>query len=384
VPPPSIRAAAGSRVEFVGLPSEAEEAIGTSVSLYSGAGGLDIGFAAAGFRPIWANDIDPVAVATYNRLFDDHAARAGDIGQQQDIPGEGAADLVVGGPPCQGFSVAGKMDPDDPRSRHVWDFLDVVDRVRPRAWCMENVKALAANRRWTMLLRALIERGENIGDGYRVTLLVLNASCFGVPQARERMFLIGMANGAEVEPEATTAEAPPTVRDVLALLPRYGEPGNDTICPARVTTARKPVLRLSPYAGMLFNGQGRPLNLDAPAPTLPASMGGNRTPIIDQEQLDYGSDPWVVEYHRRLWVERKPPLRRVPRRLRRLTLEEAAAIQTFPRKMMLQGTIGQQFRQIGNAVPPGLAYHVALAIRRALARDRAVDAPSESALELVA
>jgi DNA (cytosine-5)-methyltransferase 1 len=135
---------------------------------------------------------------------------------------------------------------------------------------------------------------------------------------------------------------------------------------------------------MLFNGQGRPLNLEAPAPTLPASMGGNRTPIIDQEQLDSGSDPWVITYHHRLWHERKKPLkRRVPRRLRRLTVEEAAAIQTFPLGMRWAGTQGQQFRQIGNAVPPTLAFQVATAVRRALEQDEAANAPSEE-LELVA
>lgn len=379
--------AARSSIEFVPLPSEVDEVVGTAVSLFSGAGGLDIGFAAAGFRPVWANDIDPVAVATYNRLFDGHG-RTGGIRHggelRRDVPGKGAADLVIGGPPCQGFSVAGKMNPDDPRSRHVWDFLDVVERVEPRAWCMENVKALARNRRWTTLLDGLIDRGEQIGDGYRVTLLVLNSSHYGVPQARERMFLIGMANGAEVVPQPTTEHAPPSVGDVLALLPPYGEPGNDTACPAKVTAARKPVLRLSPYAGMLFNGQGRPLNLDVPAPTLPASMGGNRTPIIDQEQLDGAGEPWVVEYHRRLWTERKPPLRRVPVRLRRLTVEEAAAIQTFPPEVEWEGTLGQKFRQIGNAVPPGLAYHVALAIRRALAQDAPVDEAEHHELELVA
>lgn len=361
---------------------------GTTVSLYSGAGGLDIGFAAAGFRPIWANDIDPVAVATYAKIFGDGHARAGDLGDGEelraDVPGAGAADLVIGGPPCQGFSVAGKMNPHDPRSKHVWQFLNVVRRVKPRAWCMENVKALAENRRWSGLLNSLIDAGKRAGDGYEVTLLVLNASHYGVPQARERMFLIGMANGERIEkPRPTTADAPPTIRDVLAMLPPYGEPGNDTVCPARVTTAKKPVLRLSPYAGMLFNGQGRPLNLDAPAPTLPATMGGNRTPIIDQEELDHESDPWVVSYHRRLWTERKKPLRRVPNHLRRLTVEEAAAIQTFPLGMKFQGTLSQQFRQIGNAVPPTLAFHVASAIRSALEQDGAVDVAARE-LELVA
>ena len=69
------------------------------------------------------------------------------------------------------------------------------------------------------------------------------------------MFLVGMRNGASVDVPMTTANAPPTVRDALKLLPRYGEPGNDTACPAKVTSARKPVLRRSPFAGMLFNGQ---------------------------------------------------------------------------------------------------------------------------------
>ena len=104
------------------------------------------------------------------------------------------------------------------------------------------------------------------------------------------MFLIGMRNGAAVTASATTAESPPTVRDALRPLPRYGEPGNDTL--ARPGHARsKARARRSPFAGMLFNGQGRPLNLDAPAPTLPATMGGNRTPIIDQEQLENGGEP---------------------------------------------------------------------------------------------
>jgi DNA (cytosine-5)-methyltransferase 1 len=370
-----------ARLQIVPLPGDVKEHIGTAVSLYSGAGGLDLGFAAAGYTPVWANDIDPLAVATYNKLFDGHAARTGDI-REQELPAAGSADLVIGGPPCQGFSVAGKMDPDDPRSRHVWDFMDVVEHVQPRAYCMENVKALAENRRWQLLHRGLIERGE--GLGYTVTPLVLNASHYGVPQARERMFLIGIKDGPHVEVAATTRLRPPTVRDALALLPAHGELGNDTICPAIVTTARTPVLRRSPYAGMLFNGQGRPLNLDAPAPTLPATMGGNRTPIIDQDELELGSDPWVVDYHRRLWHERKKPLRRVPSRLRRLTVEEAAAIQTFPLGMKWEGSLSQQFRQIGNAVPPTLALNVAKAIRAALEQDGADHESAAQSLELVA
>lgn len=337
------------------------------VSLYSGAGGLDLGFFRAGFETVWANDIDPDAVDTYNRTFAalgaTHRATEGDI-RRQELPDRHTAEVVIGGPPCQGFSVAGKMNPNDPRSRHVWDFLGVVKHVQPQAFVMENVMALAVNQRWAGLRGALIEKAER-ELGYTTTLLTLRASAFGVPQNRDRMFLVGFKNGATISPVAITADAPPTVREALSTLPAYGTSGNNTLCTARVTPAKTPVLRRSPFAGMLFNGQGRPLNLDAPAPTLPASMGGNRTPIIDQHQLEHGGSHWVIGYHRRLWAG-GPPVSRIPRRLRRLTLEEAAAIQTFPPEMKWAGRLGSRFKQIGNAVPPELAYHVAMAVRRAL------------------
>lgn len=340
------------------------------VSLYSGAGGLDIGFAAAGFYPVWANDIDPDAVKTYNAYFGQflkHEASCGDI-RRQTLPERGSAALVVGGPPCQGFSVAGKMDPNDPRSRHVWDFLGVVKHVQPVAFVMENVMGLAVNRRWAQLREALLREAQR-ELGYRTELLMLRASHFRVPQNRERMFLVGVRDGGPVIPRPVSPADPPTVRSVLERLPRYGTPGNDTRCIAKVTPAKKPVLRRSPYAGMLFNGQGRPLNLDAPAPTLPATMGGNRTPIIDQEQLENGADCWVVGYHKHLW-NGGTPYKRIPKRLRRLTLEECAAIQTFPPGVEWAGPLSSQFKQIGNAVPPRLAFHVAIALREALGLGR--------------
>ena len=110
------------------------------------------------------------------------------------------------------------------------------------------------------------------------------------------------------------------------------------------------------------------LNLEAPAPTLPASMGGNRTPIVDQEQIDAGCEHWVIDYHRHLWAGGKP-YDAIPARLRRLTIEEASAIETFPAGMTWQGSLSQQFKQIGNAVPPTLAYHVGVAVRDALLRE---------------
>ena len=112
----------------------------TFVSLYSGAGGLDLGFAKAGFTPVFANDIVEDATATHNLLsevqdpewvetakrFEGHKAIASDVRSIHHLLTEGMADVVIGGPPCQGFSVAGRMDPEDPRSKHVFDFLGLV------------------------------------------------------------------------------------------------------------------------------------------------------------------------------------------------------------------------------------------------------------------
>ena len=336
----------------------------TAISLYSGAGGMDFGFARAGFRIAWAIDSDPLAVRTYNANLEPCALCADVLAV--DPPAHIRPDVVIGGPPCQGFSVIGRMDPRDPRSRHVDHFLDVVERLTPRAFVMENVKALARAPRWARIRDRLLDRASALG--YERRLMVLNAKDYGVPQSRERMFLIGIRGVPPERPRPTTAGRPPTVRSALEALPRFGEPGNDATCVARVVPARKPIMRPTAHRGsLLFNGSGRPLRLDEPAKTLPASMGGNATPIIDQEELEHGAEPWVVGYHRRLQSGR-PPLKRAPARLRRLTVQEAAALQSFPRDWTFAGPRAAQYRQVGNAVPPRLAESVARALRSALER----------------
>ena len=360
--------------------SEGSNAL-TFISLYSGAGGFDLGFARAGFTPVFSNDIDPYSVQTYNNLhqvrdpewreavsrFKGHSSVCGDVKVASANLTEGMADLVIGGPPCQGFSVAGRMDPNDPRSRHVFNFLDLVARVKPRAFVMENVASLARNRRWSDIIKDLKDKAS---IDYKVELVLLNASHWGVPQGRERMFLVGVPHdGPDFKmSDPPTLDSPPTVRSALSALPRAGEPGNNSLCLARITLAKSPILRRSPYAGMLFNGQGRVMSLDRPAPTLPASMGGNRTPIVDEGDLYDGDSPWIVDYHRRLFIEGKKALSKLPSeaRLRRLTVEEAAAIQTFPNDVPWQGAQTSRFQQIGNAVPPRLAYEVASAMTKTL------------------
>lgn len=344
------------------------------VSLYSGAGGLDLGFIAAGFTPVFANDINADAMKTYAAAMNAiskktgetsiHRIVTGDIREVKKLPERGSAELVIGGPPCQGFSVAGKMDPNDPRSRHVFDFLGMVERIQPQAFVMENVKALAKNKRWAGTIADIRKKAEEIG--YRTNLKVLNSADYGVPQTRERMFLVGIKDHSiEYNYPQPTVKKWVGVADALRGLPPLGEPGNDQTCKAKVTTAKSPVLRPSPFAGMLFNGQGRPMDMDKPAPTLPASMGGNRTPIVDQKTLETGAPQWVEEYHAKLQNGEKV-VDSVPSRLRRISVQEAAAIQTFPRDMPWYGSQCSRYRQIGNAVPPKMAYEVAQSVAKAL------------------
>ena len=153
----------------------------------------------------------------------------------------------------------------------------------------------------------------------------------------------------------------PSARDVLLSVGTYNTSENPKTCTANVTLAQNPVMRLSPYAGMLVNGAGRPVCLDGLPPTLPATMGGNKTPIVDQRALD---DPkkknWFEEYHAGIKKGKfSPSTTNIPNFLRRLTIKEAAAIQTFPANYKFCGAKTKQYRQIGNAVPSVFATAVA-------------------------
>ena len=345
-----------------------------AVSLFSGAGGMDVGFHQAGFEIIWANDFDKDACATY-RINHGEQIHLGDINNfMADLEQLAATDEITclfGGPPCQGFSVAGKMDAHDPRSKLIWSFMDAVRLTKPQAFVMENVKALATLDKFREIRECLFKTAHQLG--YDVDLVVLNAKDFGVPQARERMFLIGFKDQPNhfrrtIEEER---EATPKLRDVLLSVGKIGTASNQRVCNAKITAATSPVLRRSPYAGMLFNGQGRPLNLEGHAATLPASMGGNRTPIIDNEALYENKPSWIEEYHDHLMKGGQPLApASVPSRLRRLTVDEAIALQTFPTTYQFVGPQSSVFKQIGNAVPCKLAYAVATAVAKLLTEEK--------------
>jgi len=359
---PSFRFTEGNKLD-----AKPEGNIGrfSAVSLFAGAGGMDLGFLDAGFDILWANDFDSAACETYRHNISDHIT-CGDIGSV-DLSSIPYADVIFGGPPCQGFSVAGKMDPYDTRSRLVWEFVKVVQSKRPAAFVMENVRALGQLEKWGPLRDALLNAFQKLG--YTVEFQVLNAADYGVPQNRQRVFFIGsrIPDLAIKFPTPTHENNWVPCRVVLSDLPEPGLPGNEGPCVAQITLARYPVLRRSPYAGMIVNGQGRPINLNRPAPTMHASMGGNKTPIIDLEQLRDGTEePWDIDYHRRIMAGGVPGEEDPPNQWRRITVREAARIQSFRDDFQFSGSRGAQFRQIGNAVSPPLANAVALSLYTSL------------------
>lgn len=331
-----------------------------TLSLFSGAGGLDIGAIQAGAKIVWANDMNKDVCDSYSNNIGSHI-HEGDINVL--IPTlakyKGNVELVIGGPPCQGFSVAGKMDESDERSKLIWSYVKVIEQVSPKAFIMENVKALGTLERWRSLRLDLLKKMRYLG--YSVNFCILNASDYNVPQARERVFVIGFKGNSFAFPDLDAMLMPykkkaKTVRESLKVLDRAGTGNNISTCNAKITLTANPVLRKSAYAGMLFNGLGRPIRLDGYSATLPASMGGNKTPIIDEEALYYKSRPWVECYHERLMKDVSIAKREiVPFFLRRLTVDEARVIQTFPLEYKFAGSQSSQYSQIGNAVPCNLA-----------------------------
>jgi DNA (cytosine-5)-methyltransferase 1 len=336
------------------------------LSLFTGAGGMDVGFIHAGIQVVMANELMSHACDTYATNHPGVKLLRGDINDYMDSFTDGVADIIFGGPPCQGFSVAGKMNPDDERNQLIWTFLNVVERVQPHTFVMENVKALGALEKWRYVRQDFIERTRNIG--YCCDFFLLNAADFGVSQNRERVFFIGSQkpyDSIDFEKVLNNyKEKPRTLRQLFSTLPSAGSDANPLTCTAKISLASNPVMRKSPYAGMLFNGMGRPLNLESVSTTLPASMGGNKTPIIDTHLLaDAEAHDWVREYHAKLWGGTgQAQFAPAPEQLRRLTIVESAAIQSFPADYVFCGTKSAVYTQIGNAVPCRLAQRIAEAV----------------------
>lgn len=339
------------------------------VDLFSGAGGLSIGLSAAGLRPVRAVECMEDAATSYEIRHDFEVDRR----RLESIP---EAELrawgkdvrvVVGGPPCQPWSTGGlRLASQDARDGFPAMFR-ALRLIEPEAFVIENVAGLERGKARPYFL-ALLGSLEHLG--YEVAAKTLDAADFGVPQHRRRLIIVGI-RGAQFQfptPTHGPGRVTPwvTAGDVLTPEP-VGEP-NTSI----VTYAKRPDVRPSPFDGLLFNGGGRPINTSAPARTILASAGGNKTPFIDTQNL-------VPAYHATLWDRETGKLRDGHQKHvrsgslpggRRLTVAECATIQSFPPGFEFAGTRSVQYTLVGNAVPPKLALAVGKALALALRASR--------------
>lgn len=334
-----------------------------TIDLFAGAGGLTIGFEQAGFRTVAAVELDPYAAATLTARHPCTEVVRKNILDVDLSVYRGLADVVIGGPPCQPFSSGGLRAAHEDERDMLPAYLAALDSIRPEAFVMENVPGLATGERRNYLDRIVSEMSAL---GYEVDWQVLSAVDYGVPQKRRRLFVVGMHGGKFVFPSpthgGTTGRPYVTVREALPK-ERVGEPNRSV-----VTYARKPDIRPSPFDGLMFNGGGRPIDLDAPAHTILASAGGNKTHFFDTEGV-------VPSYHHHLMEGGEPRVGVVPG-TSRLTVQESAILQTFPEDMVFHCPTSARYRQVGNAVPPRLACAVASALAEQLAERNS--APTES------
>jgi DNA (cytosine-5)-methyltransferase 1 len=298
------------------------------LSLFCGAGGMDLGFTRAGHEIVWANDVWDDAVATYRRNFHHHVEEA-PIETISPVPN---AEIVIGGFPCQGFSVANwQRSTDDRRNGLYLELLRIIAEKQPLYFVAENVKgllSLAGGRVFSRILQDFSELG------YEVLHALLNAADYGVPQRRHRVFIVGTRIGLP-RPSfpPVRSHAPADVAARLNLQPWIGvgaaladlpKPGSDPSVPNHDD--------FSAYK-LRFNGHlgHRHVDPQQPAPTITA-RGDDRGGV-------------VVIHH--------------PSNLRRISPREAAAIQSFPRDFVFEGSRTSVYRQVANAVPPLLAQRVA-------------------------
>ena len=323
------------------------------LDIFAGAGGLSIGLERAGFTVAAAAEWDKDACETYAGAHPAADLIEGDVAAMSFRPWRGQVEVLAGGPPCQPWSTGGKrLGPGDPRNG--WpSFLRALREIGPRAFLAENVAGLAATSRRGHL-HALL--GELTGLGFGVAWAIVNAADYGVPQKRSRLLIVGIRGGRFdfPAPRFGPLAAQPWRRAGELL----GAEPVGTANPVTVTFARNPDLRPSPYDGHVYNGGGRPIDLDRPAPTLLASMGGNKTPWVDVAGV-------VPGYHAHLVAGGAPRAGHVPG-ARRITVEEAALLQSFPPGLRVAGKRSSRYRQVGNAVPPLLAQAIGTQLRAQL------------------
>ena len=298
----------------------------TVVSLFSGCGGMDLGFMGGfdflgtnypktGFEIIWANEINQAACKTYKQNIGDHILHA-DINDVIDQLPE-TADVVIGGFPCQDISINGKMlGIKGERSSLYTYIVKTVDKVKPKVFIAENVGGLLLKQN-EYSLNKILEDFNSLG--YEISHKLYRAVDYGVPQTRERVFIVGTKKGLPIfTPPLPTQEMPITAKEAIGDLEEHEQ-----------DEAFSHIWSLANVSGEQGN---RRLKADRPGYTIRAECHGN------------------IQFHYSL--------------PRRISMREAARIQSFPDTFIFPCKLRETERQIGNAVPPVLAWHVAKSVKK--------------------
>lgn len=305
----------------------------TVISLFSGCGGMDLGFVGGfkflnqqyqknGFKIIWANEISAAACKTYRKNLGDYIVE-GDISNEiENLPTN--ADVVIGGFPCQDISINGKMlGVKGKRSSLYTYIIEAVKKVHPKVFVAENVGSL--------LLKKNSESYEKIMEdfgslGYNVDCSLYHAEDYGVPQTRARVFIIGTEKSLPkfIPPKPTTCGTPVTVKEAIEDLESRDED--------------KLLSHIWSKANVSGEQGNRRMIADRPGYTIRAECHGN------------------IQFHYFL--------------PRRISMREAARIQSFPDTFLFPCGLRDTERQIGNAVPPVLGWHVANAVKEVIIRGK--------------
>lgn len=326
----------------------------TLIDLFSGAGGMTEGFRRAGFLPISAVEIDPAAADTYEANFGAHVFR----GRIEDLPTNEVpkADIIIGGPPCQGFSPLGKMTSSSERQmihtemNGLWrHYFRILKAVMPKAFVLENVPEILKSQEFEILKK----KAEKLG--YKLDYAVLNAADFGVAQSRRRAIIIGMRGGTPTLPQPTGEKR--TIRDEIGHLPIKPN-GLNWHIGRNPTPKSLERYKCIPPGGNRFDLIKKRPDL-APPCWLKKKTGS--TDVFGRLEWDKTALTIRTEFF-------KPEKGRYlhPEADRPITHREAALLQSFPENFVFEGSKTEVARQIGNAVPPRLAEAIARKLKNLL------------------
>ncbi len=325
----------------------------TYIDLFSGSGGFSLGFDWAGFKNIFSVEYDKEICKTYRHNFPNHILEECDIStitedRIKELIGNNNVDVIIGGPPCQGFSMAGYIGRrfvDDPRNRLFTEFVRIVSVIKPKCFVMENVARL-----YTRLNGATREEIISCFNkiGYKVEAKVVCASEYGVPQKRNRVLFVGRkSNDGPIYFPIKTNKKALTIKDVIEKYPilKSGESSN---IPNHEAMVHSPQM----LEKMQYVRDGGDRN-DIPEHLRPAKGDVRKYIRYDSTKPAIcitGDMRKVFHYSQN----------------RALTVRELAAIQTYPDTFIFLGSKILQQQMVGNSVPPILAQAIAEAVKKML------------------